>query len=189
MKIEVISGCEGDCFCINNYRVNGPKPWGGGRVIKQFDVDDDLVLRLIEESKTKASGKTKASVNHSQLMIKDWVVIVDPDNLDNNKPYQVSEVREAGIKVEEFEDIYEDEYLAPVMLTEEMIRKNGFYFDLENHVFGLGPFLRLKPINACWNGAFETDIAGYPRAIYNVSDLQHVLRLCHMSELADDFKL
>lgn len=188
MEIKVIEGCEGGCFCINGYRVNGPKPWGGGRVVKEFDVDDDLVLRLIEESKTKASGKTKASVNHSQLMVKDWVVIVDPDNPDNNKPYQVSEVREAGVKIEEFEDIYEDEYLAPVMLTDEIIRKNGFYFDSEIHVFRLGPFLQLKPKNS-WNGAFEVDIAGYPRVIYSVSDLQHVLRLSNMSELADGFKL
>lgn len=31
-KIELIGGVEGDSLAINDKRVAGPKPWGGGRV-------------------------------------------------------------------------------------------------------------------------------------------------------------
>jgi hypothetical protein len=35
MKIEirVVKGVEGCCLIINDYRVAGPKPWGGGKTI------------------------------------------------------------------------------------------------------------------------------------------------------------
>jgi|GEM_PF-5671004 hypothetical protein len=31
--IEVIQGAEGLCVTINDRRIAGPKPWGGGKVI------------------------------------------------------------------------------------------------------------------------------------------------------------
>lgn len=37
VKIEVIEGVEGWCLAINDRRVCGPKPWGGGKVIKKWD--------------------------------------------------------------------------------------------------------------------------------------------------------
>lgn len=30
VKIELINGCEGKSVYINDYRVAGSKPWGGG---------------------------------------------------------------------------------------------------------------------------------------------------------------
>ena len=27
VKIKLVSGCEGSCICINNYRIAGSKPW------------------------------------------------------------------------------------------------------------------------------------------------------------------
>jgi len=33
VNIEIVSGVEGNSLYINDYRVAGPKPWGGGRVI------------------------------------------------------------------------------------------------------------------------------------------------------------
>jgi len=38
IRIEIIAGVEGDCLSINDYRVCGPKPWGGGIVKKQWRV-------------------------------------------------------------------------------------------------------------------------------------------------------
>lgn len=34
--ILVVSGPEGPSVYIDNYRVAGPKPWGGGEVIHEF---------------------------------------------------------------------------------------------------------------------------------------------------------
>lgn len=36
VNVEVISGVEGPCLSINEYRVAGPKPWGGGQVTKSW---------------------------------------------------------------------------------------------------------------------------------------------------------
>lgn len=47
VTIEVINGCEGKCIAINNYRVAGPKPWGGGTVEKSWTVEKREILRAI----------------------------------------------------------------------------------------------------------------------------------------------
>lgn len=33
VKIKLVSGCEGSCICINNYRIAGSKHWGGGYIL------------------------------------------------------------------------------------------------------------------------------------------------------------
>lgn len=38
LEIQVIQGVEGKCLVINDYRVSGPKPWGGGTVIDSWTV-------------------------------------------------------------------------------------------------------------------------------------------------------
>jgi hypothetical protein len=44
IKIEVISGVERACLALNNTRVAGPKPWGGGRITNTFVSDQDRIL-------------------------------------------------------------------------------------------------------------------------------------------------
>jgi len=36
---EIVRGVEGDCLVLDNTRICGPKPWGGGRIIKTFCTD------------------------------------------------------------------------------------------------------------------------------------------------------
>lgn len=48
IRIEVISGVEGDCVAINDYRVAGPKPWGGGQVKKVWECDKKDILRALQ---------------------------------------------------------------------------------------------------------------------------------------------
>ena len=33
---EVVSGCEGPCLLMDDLRIAGPKPWGGGHVEHRF---------------------------------------------------------------------------------------------------------------------------------------------------------
>lgn len=47
--IEVISGVEGDCLSINNYRFAGPKPWGGGRMIKQWKITREHFIKSLKQ--------------------------------------------------------------------------------------------------------------------------------------------
>jgi hypothetical protein len=46
-KLEIIRGVEGPCISLNDYRIAGPKPWGGGTVTKSFTVDVDDLVRAI----------------------------------------------------------------------------------------------------------------------------------------------
>ena len=36
---EIVRGVEGDCLVLDDTRICGPKPWGGGRIIKTFRTD------------------------------------------------------------------------------------------------------------------------------------------------------
>jgi len=43
----IIHGQEGDCITINDYRIAGPKPWGGGKVIKSWQVDIEFIKEAL----------------------------------------------------------------------------------------------------------------------------------------------
>lgn len=46
--IEIVKGVEGDCLVINDRRVAGPKPWGGGTVTKTFTAEVEEIKEAIE---------------------------------------------------------------------------------------------------------------------------------------------
>lgn len=45
VTVELINGVEGQCVGINDYRICGPKPWGGGSVAQSWTTDKNEVLR------------------------------------------------------------------------------------------------------------------------------------------------
>lgn len=56
VSLEIIRGVAGDAICLCNevgsgYRLAGPKPWGGGTVIKKWKVP---LSELIREAKNHA---------------------------------------------------------------------------------------------------------------------------------------
>ena len=58
--IEIIQGVEGFCIGVNNYRLVGPKPWGGGTVVKRWNVSlADLGRAIPELSATIAAQATE----------------------------------------------------------------------------------------------------------------------------------
>ena len=44
VNICVIRGVEGPSLAINGLRVAGPKPWGGGEIISEWNVDEEWFL-------------------------------------------------------------------------------------------------------------------------------------------------
>lgn len=40
-KFEVIRGVEGCCLALDDTRIVGPKPWGGGTVIHAWETDKE----------------------------------------------------------------------------------------------------------------------------------------------------
>jgi hypothetical protein len=51
IEIEVISGVEGPCISIDCFRVAGPKPWGGGKVIHKWTATIEDILDAIPNLK------------------------------------------------------------------------------------------------------------------------------------------
>lgn len=45
--IEVINGCEGKAVYINDYRVAGSKPYGGGYVERSWMADRKDILKAL----------------------------------------------------------------------------------------------------------------------------------------------
>jgi hypothetical protein len=39
VEISLIGGVEGDCLAVGDRRVWGPKPWGGGCILKTYQAD------------------------------------------------------------------------------------------------------------------------------------------------------
>lgn len=49
LKLELIAGVEGQCVALNGYRIAGPKPWGGGTIVKEWVTDVDRLQRAVPE--------------------------------------------------------------------------------------------------------------------------------------------
>lgn len=47
VNIMVVQGLEGKSLYINDYRVSGPKPWGGGKTIFEADITKDELYQAL----------------------------------------------------------------------------------------------------------------------------------------------
>jgi hypothetical protein len=45
---EIISGVAGKCLCLNDVRIAGPKPWGGGTVVARWSVSRSKIIDAIK---------------------------------------------------------------------------------------------------------------------------------------------
>ena len=60
VKIEVVSGPAGQSVYIDDHRVAGPKPWGGGRTLCAFRTELRHVLTALKiESRSDAAENGK----------------------------------------------------------------------------------------------------------------------------------
>ena len=50
VKIETVNGCEGKSIYINDYRIAGSKPWGGGSTEQTWLVDKKKVLKALDRA-------------------------------------------------------------------------------------------------------------------------------------------
>ena len=47
VKITIIQGSQGKCIAVNDTRVAGPKPMGGGTVVNEWFVDKEYLIEQI----------------------------------------------------------------------------------------------------------------------------------------------
>lgn len=141
----------------------------------------------------------------TELMIGDFVRI--RGSIYNTK---VTEILNYGINPDwcgpEVNDVIYFEDLEPIPLTDEILEKNGF--KEPPHQQPTGYYLqKIEKGLECWDMVIhlhpdslyqvtiehsEDDVVGgliYAQKIHHVHQLQHVLRICGLSELADNFKL
>lgn len=50
VKIELVNGCEGKSLYINDFRVAGSKPWGGGRTELTWMVDKERIIKYLDRA-------------------------------------------------------------------------------------------------------------------------------------------
>lgn len=62
--IDVIEGSEGQSIYINDYRVSGPKPWGGGKLIKSFSCSSADVCRALKIEEARFTDSQQANDRH-----------------------------------------------------------------------------------------------------------------------------
>ena len=49
ITVEVIQGPEGRCLSVDDRRVAGPKPWGGGSVLASWEVPLQQLLAALSK--------------------------------------------------------------------------------------------------------------------------------------------
>jgi len=135
----------------------------------------------------------------TELMIGDWVRV--KDNIGNIK---VLEILNYGVNPALCTIRFKD--LEPIPLTKNILEKNGFKEPSNQQPTGYY-LQKIEKGLECWDMVIhlhpdslcqvtiehsEDDVVGsliYAQEIHHVHQLQHTLRLCGLSELADNFKL
>jgi len=47
VKVEIVDGVEGPCVVVNDRRVAGPKPWGGGTTMRSWLVPEETITNAL----------------------------------------------------------------------------------------------------------------------------------------------
>lgn len=116
------------------------------------------------------------------LMIGDWVIV-------NSKPTKVEEVDGGSINTTysygEIEGYIDEDEISPIPLTTEILEKNGFTFRTPTSMHY--DYLFVVFLNE--DAEVFTLIGGQQRWLRYIHELQHALRLCGLTDIADNFQV
>jgi len=59
IKVEIIAGPTSNCVSLDDHRIAGPKPWGGGSVTLSEDLgfsDIDFMIGVLKKEKRKLAN-------------------------------------------------------------------------------------------------------------------------------------
>ena len=122
------------------------------------------------------------------LMIGDWVLI-------NNTPHKIQAIDSIDAEIQADDEVYyvgEDRYhsedkIEGVPLTPEILEKNGWKETEYWHEYNDGNTIIQYSLSNIWGIINGIEIEHF-KCEY-VHQLQHLLRLCGLDELADNFKV
>lgn len=89
ITIRRILGVAGSCLVINDYRVAGPKPWGGGKIIETYTIPYDNVAGHFVDGKCQISLVNKSFYINGKLLCGPQVD--SSDNMQQIRPWTVTE--------------------------------------------------------------------------------------------------
>jgi len=129
----------------------------------------------------------------NELMIGDWVHFIDLDDCIE---------KDIQWTAEDYIEIDED-FCNPILLTEDILKANGFEYDkngcLEKkipHKEQIDDTITVGGSESVWHETldyYEVQMYVYPHNIEvhiaYVHELQHVLHICGLNVLADNFKI
>ena len=128
----------------------------------------------------------------TELMIMDWVHCTKLDYAPENyvANMQVKQLYVADLDTYSFKELKYEE-IEPIPLTPEILEKNGFVFLCQDYSAYYLNKLEIRERELTAEGLYEYDleIGGVWVLIHYVHELQHILRLCGLNELADNFKI
>lgn len=137
----------------------------------------------------------------NELMIGDWVIHTQTIDRYLNileepiKVYaRVESILEDGINQDNCQgcdDYVEIESVDPIPLTEEILKANGFEWYSHEYVYWQDEDGREPPFRIFRNsqGVLRISVAYKLVRLRYVHELQHALRLCGLSDLANNFKI
>jgi len=133
----------------------------------------------------------------NELMIDDWVLdtfgkpmkvrdIITFDNKYSAKRYVNGNSLEGGGAYSQRE-----ENINPIPLTPEILEKNGFVSICDDYFAYYFNKLEIREREITAEGLYEyeLEIGGVWVFIHYIHELQHILRLCKLNELADNLKV
>lgn len=50
-KIDLVNGVEGLALYLNDFRIAGPKPWGGGKILRTWSVSQEDLRSATNEGR------------------------------------------------------------------------------------------------------------------------------------------
>lgn len=70
---QVVRGVEGECLVLGDDdggdRISGPKPWGGGTVVKTFEVDEEYgPIELLEDENAELRELCAYMMRHKEAL-------------------------------------------------------------------------------------------------------------------------
>jgi hypothetical protein len=49
VTVKLVEGVEGNSIYLNDYRIAGPKPWGGGKTLKEWTVTTEDIETALKQ--------------------------------------------------------------------------------------------------------------------------------------------